>query len=134
MASIIDIEGIGPAFAAKLKEAGVTTVEKLLEKGATAKGREELAAATGIDEAKILKWVNHADLHRIKGVGSEYSELLEAAGVDSPVELARRVPANLTQKMTEINSAKKLVRKLPVESQVADWVAQAKKLPKIVTH
>lgn len=134
MASIIDIEGVGPAFAAKLKEAGVTTVEKLLEKGATPQGREALAVATGIDKGKILKWVNHADLFRIKGVGSEYSELLEAAGVDSPAELAHRVPANLVQKMTELNAAKKLVRKLPVESQVADWVAQAKKLPKVVSH
>lgn len=134
MASIIDIEGVGPAFAAKLKEAGVTTVEKLLEKGATPQGREALAVATGIDKGKILEWVNHADLFRIKGVGSEYSDLLEAVGVDSPAELAHRVPANLMQKMTELNAAKKLVRKLPVESQVADWVAQAKKLPKVVSH
>ncbi len=134
MASILDIEGVGPAFAAKLKEAGVGTVEKLLEKGATPQGREALAAATGIDKGKILEWVNHADLFRIKGVGSEYSDLLEAAGVDSPAELAHRVPANLMQKLIEVNAAKKLVRKMPVESQVADWIAQAKKLPKLVVH
>jgi len=134
MASIVDIEGIGDATAAKLKEAGVGTVEKLLETGATAKGRKELAAKAGIDEAKILKWVNHADLFRIKGVASEYAELLEAAGVDSPAELAHRAAANLFAKMTEVNTAKKLVRKLPTETQVAGWVEQSKKLPKVVTH
>lgn len=134
MASILDIEGVGEAFAAKLKAAGVGTVEALLEKAGSTKGRKDLAAATEIAEAKILEWVNHADLFRIKGVGSEYADLLEAAGVDSPAELAHRLPANLVAKMTELNAAKKLVRKLPTESQVTDWVAQAKALPKLVTH
>ena len=134
MASILDIEGVGPAFAAKLKAAGVATVEALLEKAASAKGRKDLAAASGLDETRILEWVNRADLYRIKGVASEYSDLLEAAGVDSPAELAHRVPANLVAKMTELNAAKKIVRKLPTESQVADWVEQSKKLPKLVTH
>ena len=134
MASIVEIEGIGEAIAAKLKEAGVGTVEALLEKGASPKGREELAAKTGIDHAKILKWVNHADLFRLKGVASEYAELLEAAGVDSPSELGHRVPANLVEKMTTLNTTKKLVRKLPTLSQVTGWIEQAKALPKIVTH
>ncbi len=134
MASIVDIEGIGPAFAAKLKTAGVATVETLLETGATAKGREDLAAKSGIDKGKILEWVNRADLFRIKGVGSEYSDLLEAVGVDSPVELAHRAAANLYAKMTEVNTAKKLVRKLPTEKQVGDWITQSKALPKIVLH
>jgi len=134
MASIVDIEGVGAAYAAKLKAAGVATTEALLEAGATPKGREELAAKSGIDKGKVLEWVNHADLFRIKGVGSEYSDLLEAAGVDSPAELAHRVAANLFQKLNEINAAKKLVRKMPTEGQVADWIAQAKKLPKIVVH
>jgi predicted flap endonuclease-1-like 5' DNA nuclease len=134
MASIIEIEGIGEKFAAKLKAAGVATVEGLLETAASGKGREDLAAKTGIDKTKILEWVNRADLYRIKGVGEEYSDLLEAAGVDSPAELAHRVPANLLAKMTELNTAKKLVRKLPTEKQVADWVQQAKALPKLVTH
>jgi predicted flap endonuclease-1-like 5' DNA nuclease len=132
--SILDIEGVGPAFAAKLKKADIGTVEALLAKGAGPKGREEIVAKTGIDHALILKWVNHADLFRIKGVASEYSELLEAAGVDSPVELAHRKAEHLTAKMAELNAAKKLVRKLPVEKQVADWIEQAKKLPKVVTH
>jgi predicted flap endonuclease-1-like 5' DNA nuclease len=134
MAKIIDIEGIGEGYAAKLVAAGVSTVEALLEKAASSKAREELAEKTGIDHAKILEWVNRADLFRLKGVGSEYSDLLEAAGVDSPAELAHRKPENLYEKMVELNTAKKLVRKMPTEAQVAKWVEEAKTLPKIVTH
>ena len=134
MPGIVDIEGIGEVFAKKLKSVGVSTTEALLEVGGTAKGRTELASKTGISEAKILEWVNRADLYRIKGVGSEYSDLLEAAGVDTVVELAKRVPANLLAKMEEVNKAKKLVRKMPVESQVKDWIEQAKALPRKVSY
>jgi predicted flap endonuclease-1-like 5' DNA nuclease len=134
MANIADVEGIGPKFAAKLKEAGIVSTEGLLEKGASPKGRKAIAEKTGIGDALILKWVNHVDLYRIKGVGSEYSELLEAAGVDTIPELAQRKASNLTQKMEAVNQQKKLVRKLPVESQVADWIEQAKKLPRIITY
>jgi predicted flap endonuclease-1-like 5' DNA nuclease len=134
MPAVVDIEGVGPVSAAKLKDAGVTTVEGLLEKGASAKGREDLAAKTGISADKILSWVNFADLYRIKGVGQEYSQLLEVSGVDSCAELAHRKAGNLSAKMVEVNTAKKLVRKLPTEAQVADWIEQAKKLPKVVTH
>lgn len=134
MPSIIDVEGIGPVFAKKLKDAGIATTEGLLEAGATPKGRKELAEKTKISEEKILEWVNHADLYRIKGVGSEYSDLLEEAGVDTVVELSKRVPANLFAKMVEINTAKKLVRKLPTEDQLKDWVDQAKKLPRKITY
>ncbi|MEN6572492.1 MAG: DUF4332 domain-containing protein [Anaerolineaceae bacterium] len=134
MPSIIDIEGIGEVFAKKLKAAAIATTEALLEAGATPKGRKDLAAKAGIAEEKILEWVNRADLYRIKGVGSEYSDLLEAAGVDTVVELAKRVPAHLLEKMTEVNVAKKLVRRLPVESQVKDWVDQAKALPRKVSY
>lgn len=134
MAKVIGIEGVGPAYAAKLDAAGVATTEALLKVAASAKGREELAAKTGIDHAKLLEWVNRADLFRIKGVGEEYSDLLEAAGVDSPAELAHRKAENLYAKMVELNTAKKLVRKLPTESQVADWIEQSKKMPKVVTH
>jgi predicted flap endonuclease-1-like 5' DNA nuclease len=134
MPKVADIEGVGPAFAAKLEAVGVTTVEALLEKGATAKGRAYLATKTGISGDKILSWVNFADLHRLKGVAEEYSELLEKAGVDSPTELAQRKAQNLYAKMVELNAAKKLVRKMPTEAQVADWIEQAKKLPKVVTH
>lgn len=134
MPSIIDIEGIGTAYKKKLKDAGIATTEKLLEVAATPKGRTELAEKTGIGDALILEWVNLADLFRIKGVGSEYSDLLEEAGVDTVVELAKRVPKNLYTKMVEINTAKKLVRKMPTEEQVGDWVDQAKKLPRIVKY
>ncbi|HNT24772.1 MAG TPA: DUF4332 domain-containing protein [Anaerolineales bacterium] len=134
MTALTIIEGIGEKFAAKLKEAGVGSTEALLTKCATAKGRKEIAEKTGISDSLLLQWVNHLDLFRIKGVGPEYSDLLEAAGVDSAPELAQRKPENLFQKIVEVNQAKKLVRKLPVQSQVADWVEQAKKLPKIITH
>jgi len=136
MPSIIDIEGIGPVYNKKLKAIGVATTEKLLELGGTPKGRKNLAEKTGIGDALILEWVNLSDLYlyRIKGVGSEYSDLLEEAGVDTVVELSKRVPKNLFDKMVEINTAKKLVRKMPVEKQVADWVDQAKKLPRLVSY
>ena len=134
MPSIIDIEGIGPAYKKKLQGVGIRTTEALLEAGGTPKGRKELAAKTGIGDALILEWVNLSDLYRIKGVGSEYSDLLEEAGVDTIVELGKRVPKNLTEKMVEINTKKKLVRKLPTEAQVADWVDQAKKLPRKVSY
>lgn len=134
MPSIIDIEGIGEVYAKKLKAAGINTTEGLLEAAGTPKGRKELAAKVGFEEAKLLEWVNRADLYRIKGIGSEYSDLLEASGVDTVVELSKRVPANLLEKMTEVNTKKKLVRRLPVESQVKDWVDQAKALPRKVSY
>jgi predicted flap endonuclease-1-like 5' DNA nuclease len=131
---IIEVEGIGPVYAAKLDESGVGTTEALLEKGATPKGRAEIAAATGIDVGKVLTWVNHVDLMRLTGVGSEYADLLEAAGVDSPAELAHRNGANLTTTMAEANAARPMVRQLPSESQVERWIDEAKALPKIVQH
>ncbi|OGO32547.1 MAG: ferredoxin [Chloroflexi bacterium RBG_16_54_11] len=134
MARIKDVEGIGTKYADKLVKAGIRTTEALLKAGATPKGRRELSEKTGIGEALILEWVNHVDLYRIKGVGSEYSDLLEAAGVDTIPELAQRKAANLAQKMAEVNKTKKLVRKLPVESQVADWIEQAKKLPREIKY
>ncbi len=134
MASLLTIEGIGPVYAEKLKAAGIGSVEALLQAGATPAGRKALADNTGISSALILEWVNHSDLFRIKGVAEEYSDLLEEAGVDTVVELAQRNAANLFQKMGEVNVAKKLVRKMPTENQVADWIAQAKKLPRILHY
>ena len=134
MTSVIEIEGIGPAYADKLKQSGIATIEALLEKGASPQGRQELAEATGISPALILRWVNHADLFRIKGVGSEYSELLEAGGVDTVPELAQRNPENLYSKLVEVNQEKKLVRRPPTQSQVKDWVQQAKQLARVVTY
>jgi predicted flap endonuclease-1-like 5' DNA nuclease len=128
------VEGIGPAYAAKLNAAGINTVLDLLQRGATRKGRLDLAEATGIAGKLILKWVNHADLYRIKGVGSEYADLLEAAGVDTVVELAHRNPANLLNTVLETNKVRSLVRKEPVASQLEDWVTQAKELPRIIQY
>ena len=132
--SIQDIEGIGPTYGAKLKEAGISTTAKLLDRAKDKKGRKEVAAATGIDETYILKWTNMADVMRIKGVGEEYSELLEAAGVDTVKELRNRNAANLAAKMVEVNAEKKLVRQLPSEKQVEKWVEQAKALPPMMTY
>jgi len=134
MAKLETIEGIGPALQEKLQEAGIGSCESLLKNGGSKKGRAELAEKSGISEAQILKFVNHADLMRIKGIGGEYSELLEAAGVDTVPELGQRNAANLSAKIEEINSAKKLVRSTPTESQIEDWIKQAKSLPKAIHH
>jgi len=134
MANIQDIEGIGPAYAAKLGEAGVNTLSDLLDKGSSRNGREALAQATGMSDTLILKWVNRADLDRVKGVGSEYADLLEASGVDSVPELAQRNAANLAVKMSTVNEEKQLVRRVPSESEVEDWIAHAKTLDRAVFH
>jgi predicted flap endonuclease-1-like 5' DNA nuclease len=134
MAKIMDIEGIGPVYAEKLIAAGIKTTGKLLKAGATPKGREELAEKAGIDYKLILEWVNHADLYRIKGVAEEYSDLLEEAGVDTVPELAQRNPENLYAKLVEVNDMKKLVRQLPSQRQVGDWVQQAKALPPMIQY
>ena len=134
MAKIIDVEGIGSVYAQKLIKAGITTTNKLLKKGATPKGRQEIEDMTGISHSLVLEWVNHVDLYRIKGVAQEYSDLLEEAGVDTVPELAQRKPANLHAKLAEVNDAKKLVRQLPSEKQVEGWVSQAKDLPRVVKY
>jgi predicted flap endonuclease-1-like 5' DNA nuclease len=134
MANLIEIEGIGPVYAEKLKAAGLTTTDALLEAGATPKGRQELEEKTGISHAQILRWVNMADLFRIKGIGEQYSDLLEAAGVDTVPELAQRNPVNLLVQLTQCNEDRQRVRKLPTEDQVAKWVEQAKGLPRAVKY
>lgn len=134
MTKLTTIEGIGDVLADRLKKAGVGSVEKLLDAGRTRKGRKQLAAEADIEEKRILRFVNHADLMRIKGIGGEYAELLEAAGVDTVAELARRNAANVHEKMTAVNAQKKLVRALPADTQVQDWVDQAKALPRNVEY
>lgn len=134
MTAIKDIEGIGDVYMKKLHGIGINTVESLLEKGAAKKGREDIAKQAGIDEHKILEWVNRADLYRIKGIGSEYSDLLEASGVDTVVELSKRRPDNLTEKMVEVNIEKKLVRRIPTQQMVEGWIKEAKTLPRIVSY
>jgi predicted flap endonuclease-1-like 5' DNA nuclease len=133
--NIEDVEGIGPDHAASLQGIGIATTEALLERGATSAGRDEIAASAGVSGKLVLEWVNHVDLMRIDGVGSEYSDLLEAAGVDSPAELAQRNAANLAQTFQELDAARPdWIRSLPSEATVEKWIAQAKTLPKIVTH
>ena len=127
---IAAIEGIGPVFAEKLKKAGVRTTAALLERAKDARGRKELATLSGIEEARILKWAKM----RIKGVGEEYSELLEAAGVDTVKELKHRNIANLARAMADANAAKRLVRLLPSEKAVAKWIAHAKTLPGMMSY
>lgn len=134
MTRIIDIEGIGPVYSKKLQDAGVETVEALLSLGGSSKERDAIAKATELDAGLILEWVNRADLMRINGVGSEYSDLLENAGVDSVKELAQRRPDNLHAKLIEVNEQKKLVRRPPTLADVERWVAEAKTLPGAVTH
>lgn len=134
MTKLTKIEGIGEVYAQNLKDAGIATVEALLVAGASPKGRQEIEEKTGIGHAYILKWVNRADLFRVKGISEEYADLLEAAGVDTVPELARRNGENLHAKLGEVNAAKKLVRKLPALSQVSDWIKQAGDLPRVVTY
>ncbi len=132
--NVIDIEGIGPAYATKLGQAGIRTVEGLLKVGCSPQGRRVIAEKSGLDEKQVLEWVNRADLYRVKGVGKQYSDLLEKSGVDTVVELSKRVAANLYTKMAEINQAKNLVNALPGLKRVEKWIDQAKKLPRVVTY
>ncbi len=134
MAQLTKVEGIGETYAQKLVEAGIETTDALLEKGATAKGRAALAEQTGISPKLILRWVNHVDLFRVKGIGEEYADLLEAAGVDTVPELAQRNPANLYEKLKEVNAEKSLVRRMPSPDQVRGWVEHAKSLPRVIEY
>ena len=134
MTELLKIEGIGEKYADKFKTIMVTTVEELLEKGATPKGRDEMSETTGISGHLILKWVNHADLFRIKGIGEEYADLLEASGVDTVPELAQRSPENLHARLIQENDKRKLVRQVPGLSQVKSWVEQAQNLPRVISY
>ena len=134
MAKLEKVEGIGEIYAQKLREAGVASTDALLKQGATPKGRQEIAEKAGVSGKLVLEWVNHVDLFRIKGVGEEYADLLEEAGVDTVPELAQRNTENLYQKLMAVNQEKKLVRKLPNQTQVGNWIGQAKDLPRVITY
>jgi predicted flap endonuclease-1-like 5' DNA nuclease len=130
-----DVEGIGQGFADKLAGAGVKSTDDLLEQAGSASGRQRLAAATGISADQLLKWANHVDLMRLDGVGAEFAELLEAAGVDSPAELAQRNAANLAQTFQELDAARpNTVRRVPSEATVAGWIAEARTMKRAVSH
>ena len=131
---IIDIQGIGPVYAEKLIGIGIETVDQLLEKGADAKGRQAIEDATGIRHDLVLTWVNHADLFRVKGVGPQFAELLEAAGVDTVKELRHRVAANLAAKVAEINEEKHLCGRVPAEAEIQKMIDQAKELEPRMTY
>ena len=132
--NIKEIEGIGPERAEKLAEHGITTTDDLLEKCGGADGRKVCAEATGFDESTLLEWTNRADLMRINGVGEEYSDLLEAAGVDTVKELATRNAANLVEAMTKTNEEKNLTNALPSEEAVQGWIDEADKLDHMISH
>jgi len=131
---ITDIEGIGPSIAERLKAARIRTTSRLLEAAKNPRGRKALADKTGVESSRILKWANMADMMRIKGIGEEYSELLEAAGVDTVRELKHRNPANLAKAMAEANTRRRLVRLLPSEKAITKWISQAKSLPMKITY
>jgi predicted flap endonuclease-1-like 5' DNA nuclease len=136
MTALKDIEGIGEATAKKFAEKGIRSVEALLKAGASAAGRKDLADQAGVSADKLLTWVNHADLFRIRGIASQYSELLEAAGVDSVIELAQRNAKNLTEALAKANAAgrQRIVQALPSMKRVEGWIEQAKKMTRVVTH
>jgi predicted flap endonuclease-1-like 5' DNA nuclease len=131
---ITDIEGIGPANAERLKSLRIRTTSRLLEAAKSPRGRKALALKTGVEASRILKWANMADMMRIKGVGEEYSELLEAAGVDTVRELKYRNPKKLAEAMASANTKRKLVRLLPSEKAITKWIAEAKSLPMKITY
>jgi predicted flap endonuclease-1-like 5' DNA nuclease len=134
MAKLEMVEGIGLAYADKLRKAGVASTDALLAMGATPKGRKDIAAKAGIAESLVLTWVNHVDLFRIRGVGEEYADLLEVSGVDTVVELGKRKATHLMDKILAVNTERKRVRKLPTVKQVEDWIEQAKTLPRGIKY
>jgi predicted flap endonuclease-1-like 5' DNA nuclease len=131
---LTEIEGVGSVYGEKLENAGINTTDDLLERCQSTQGRKEVAEGTGINEKQVLRWANMADLFRIKGVGEEYADLLEAAGVDTVPELGQRNAKNLYDKMLAVNEEKNLTRQVPSENQVSDWVEQAKTLPRIISY
>lgn len=131
---IEEVEGIGPVTGEKLRAAGVKDSDTLLAQAKTPAQRKALADAAGLPAEKILKFANMVDLFRVSGIGAEFAELLEAAGVDTVPELARRAPASLAAKLAEVNEAKKLTRRVPTEADVAKWVEQAKGLPRAIEY
>ncbi len=132
--NIIDIEGVGEAYAEKLQAAGINTVDELLGRGASPRGRQKLAEETGISEKLILRWTNHADLFRVKGVGPQFAELLEAAGVDTVKEFRHRKAENLAAKMEEVNESRKLTRRVPTAAELQRMIDDAATLEPVMTY
>ena len=131
---INEIEGIGPVYKEKLAVANITTTDQILERCASKKGREEVAAETELTTKQLLKWADMADLMRISGVGRQFGELLKAAGVDTVKELRTRVAENLAAKIAEVNAEKKLAKAVPAASVVQGWIDAAKETEPLITH
>ncbi len=131
---IEDVEGIGPNYGEKLRAAGIPDTDTLLKIGCNSNGRKDLVDKTGLSATHLLKWINMVDLFRVKGIGAEFAELLEVAGVDTVKELATRNVSNLVAKMNEVNATKNLTRRVPSEKEVIGWIDEAKSLPAMVTH
>ena len=134
MAALTCIEGIGETHADQLAEAGIGSTTTLLRKGSSRRGRKEIAKASGVTVKRILEWVNRADLFRVRGIGEEYSDLLETCGVDTVPELAQRNAAHLREKMENVNARKHLVRRLPAKPEIQRWISHAKKLKRVVEY
>jgi predicted flap endonuclease-1-like 5' DNA nuclease len=134
MARLSVVEGIGPSYEEKLRNIGIKSTDAFLKAATSKKGRTELAEKSEISEKLILRWANHVDLMRIKGIGGEFSEILEAAGVDTVPELARRNAKNLFEKIKEVNEEKKLVRRIPTEVMLEQWIEQARELPRVLEY
>lgn len=131
---IQSIEGVGASYGSTLATAGIHTTDDLLRQCADRRGRQKVAARTGLDEGRLLRWANLADLMRVKGVGRQYSELLEAAGVDTVKELRTRRADNLAAAMRDVNAARRLAKLAPTASTVERWVERAADLTPLVTH
>jgi len=131
---VIEIQGVGKVYAEKLNAAGITTDADLLKKCSKPAGRKAVAEATGISPKRVLKWANHCDLYRINGVGPQFAELLEAAGVDTVKELKHRSAANLQKKLEEVNAVKNLTNRVPAEKEIQKMIDQAKELPAVMEY
>lgn len=129
-----DIEGIGEVRGEKLRAVGIKDTDSLLLACSTRKQREDVAAKADVSPTRLLKWANMADLYRINGVGSEFAELLEASGVDTVPDLARRNSAKLAETMQQVNIEKKLTRRVPTEAEIAKWIDEAKQLPRVLEY
>ena len=132
--TLAGIEGIGNIYLKKLRKAGIRSLNSLLQRTRTRKGRREIAVEVGASEKQVLEWTVRADIQRVPGVGPEYAGLLETAGVETVPELARRNPDNLHSRIMEVNASKNVVQKAPAKKQVEKWVSNARQLPRVVEY
>lgn len=134
MADITDIDGIKGDYAARLRRIGIRDSDELLHYGATRRGRRELAKVIGLGDRRVSEWVNRADLLRIPGISTRYSNLLEAVGITTVKSLRRRDPAKLHAELVETNSRRRrpVVGRTPSAADVEAWVQSARHLAPVV--